>query len=604
MDIIIKSYLEEFSENFSLIKQHTESDRFELFSIYCALFNEYRQSNFNLNDVLTGKATQGIDGIAIIVNNKLCTSVKEISDLVEMNQYLDVKFIMIQSKKSEKFNGADIGNFLDWSIQFFKEENDLFTSSNMKNFLDMKDYIYNNAKYMIHRYPICKLYYMTSGMVNNNDKNLKNKVNNKIDELSKLNIFEKNNVFFLPCGVDELRSLYKKTHELSEVTIKFQKRTILSGIPDIEGAHYGLLPFKEFKKIIIDDNDNIKAVFDDNIRDYLETLSNPVNIAMQELLNSKNKIYFTLMNNGITVVCEEIIGPSDIITLKNYQIVNGCQTSHVLFHNRHLDIDELDIPIKIVSTKSNEIKANITRATNNQTSVSIVELESLTIFQKKLEDYFIAMGKDIFYERRTNQYRNTAIEKYKIISIELQVKIFSAMILDLPHTVSGNYGKLLKELNTQIFNNKHYLKTYYVSSLAYSKLINLFDTLYINENYWKFRFHILMIFKYLVTSQKTPDLKGKKEIEKYCDDLLNICKNEERFKEIIRDSINTLVLDVIKIDMSDRKSPELKSNTDMLYEYLKEKFIKFKNKTLMEYDENESIEEESRVLVQKSLFEL
>jgi hypothetical protein len=604
MDIIIKSYLQEFSENFGFLSQYTESDRFELFSIYCTLFNEYRLTSFNLHDVLTGKATQGIDGIAIIVNNKLCTSVKEIEDLVEMNKYLDATFIMIQSKISEKFSGADIGNFFDWSSQFFQDNNDLFTSENMKNFLDMKEYIYRNSKFMRNRSPICKLYYVTTGIWNN-DKNLTSKVNNRIQELLTLNIFENNKVHFIPCGAEELRSLYRKTNEVSEVTIKFQKKTILSDIPDVKVAYYGLLPFSEFKKIIIDENDNIKAVFDENIRDYLETLSNPVNADMQKVLDSKKNIYFTLMNNGITVVCEDIIGPSDNITLKNYQIVNGCQTSHVLFHNRHLNIDNLDIPIKIISTDNHEIKSDITRATNNQTAVSIVELEALTIFQKKLEDYFIAMGNEIFYERRTNQYRNTSIEKHKIISIEMQVKIFSAMILDLPHTVSGNYGKLLKDLKTEIFNQEHNLKIYYVCSLVYSKLLDLYNKLFIIDKYWKFRFHILMIFKYLVTSQKTPNLKAKKEIDKYCDDLLNICKNEDNFKRMIRDAVDILILDMIKIDIIDRKSPELKSNTDMLYNYLKEGFSKFNNMSFKEDNklENKS-EEKVNILIQKSLFEL
>lgn len=604
MDIIIKSYLQEFSENFSLLSQYTESDRFELFSVYCTLFNEYRLSSFNLHDVLTGKATQGIDGIAIIVNNKLCTSVNEIEDLVDMNNYLDVTFVMIQSKISEKFKGADIGNFFDWSIEFFKNNNNLFTSENMKNFLEMKEYIYRNSKYMRNSSPICKLYYVTTGKWNNDDKNLTNKVTNRVSELESLNIFESKKVIFSACGVDELRTLYRKTNELSEVTIKFQKKTILSDIPNVKVAYYGLLPFVEFKKIIIDENDNIKAVFDDNIRDYLDTLSNPVNTDMQEVLNSDNNIYFTLMNNGVTVVCEDIIGPSDNITLKNYQIVNGCQTSHVLFHNRHLNLDNLDIPIKIISTNDHDIKSDITRATNNQTSVSIEELEALTVYQKRLEDYYIAMGNKVFYERRTNQFRNKSIEKNKIISIEIQVKVFSSMVLDLPHIVSGNYGKLLKDKKLEIFNTVHNVIIYYTSALAYSRLLNLYDDLYIDEKYWKFRYHILMIFKYLVTSQKTPNLKAKNEIEKYCNNLLSVCNDQEKFKSIMQESVNVLTSDLLNIDLVDRKSAELKSNTDILYNYLREKFSKFKNKGLIEDIQLEN-KQEDRVstLTQKSLFE-
>lgn len=139
MNIIIKSFLKEFSQKFGLLSKYNESDRFEFFSIYCAIYNEFKSESFNLNDMLTGKATQGIDGICIIINNKICTSVKEIEDLIVLNNYLDVTFILIQSKTSEKFEGTDLGSFIDWVKYFFKEENNLFSSDNMKNFIEMKN---------------------------------------------------------------------------------------------------------------------------------------------------------------------------------------------------------------------------------------------------------------------------------------------------------------------------------------------------------------------------------------------------------------------------------------------------------------------------------
>jgi hypothetical protein len=41
---------------------------------------------------------QGIDGLAIIVNEHLVTNVKEIEDLKNFRKKLDVQFIFIQSK--------------------------------------------------------------------------------------------------------------------------------------------------------------------------------------------------------------------------------------------------------------------------------------------------------------------------------------------------------------------------------------------------------------------------------------------------------------------------------------------------------------------------
>jgi hypothetical protein len=609
MDKIIKSFLKEFSENFQLSHKYNESDRFEFFSIFCALYNEYRSTSFELHDFLTGKGTQGIDGLSIIVNNKICNSIQEIDDLIDINGYMDVTFILIQSKTSEKFDGADIGNFFDWTKHYFAADKNLFTSTNMQNFLDMKEHIYNKSNHMINRNPYCRMYYVTSGTWNKDDTNLSGKVNQKLKELKDLNLFENNKIEFHPCGIDELRNLYRKTKEKNEVNIKFEKRTSLSDIPDVKVAYSGLLPFHEFKKIIIDDNDNIRPVFDDNIRDFLETSNNEVNSDIEKSLKSNKKIYFSLMNNGVTVVAEDVNGPSDNISIQNYQIVNGCQTSHVLFKNRHnRDLEELFIPIKIIATNNHQIKSEITRATNNQTAVSRTELEALTLYQKKLEDFYKASGDFLYYERRTNQYKNSTIEKNKIINIEMQVKVYTSMVMDKPHVVTSNYGKLLKDFGQEIFNPAHSLLPYYVSAYMYSIFLDLYNSLSINEKYWKFRFHLIMLCKYIITGKRIPVSTKKKVVEGYCNEILFVLNDERKYREVFTKAIRILeqVGEEIAIH-NDRKAPELKTTTDILLDCIKKEYFLGNEKkvqvSIPSLTEQEISLKENK-LIQKSLFEL
>src|SRR5690606_3288991 len=127
------------------------------------------------------------------------------------------------------------------------------------------------------------------------------------------------------------------------------RKVTIPTIPQIKVAYSGMLPFSEFRNIIIDDSDNIKSVFEDNIRDYLEQESNPVNSDISNTLKSGELDSFCILNNGVTIVAEEVTGAGDNITLINYQIVNGCQTSNVLYENRHLpEIEKMHIPIKII----------------------------------------------------------------------------------------------------------------------------------------------------------------------------------------------------------------------------------------------------------------
>lgn len=204
MDAITRSFLDEFSRNKNITQLKPE-DRFEWFANYCIVNQEYDSIRFEIKNTLTGNSTQGIDGIAIIVNNKLCSSVKEISDLIEMNRILNVQFIFIQSKTSQKFDGTKIDGFFRWVKVFFDEGSaNTFASSEMKNFIEMKEFIYKNSSYMKERNPICKLYYVSSGKWNG-DIDLITIIDSNKKELDNTNLFQK--VEFYPCDAKKIQEL-------------------------------------------------------------------------------------------------------------------------------------------------------------------------------------------------------------------------------------------------------------------------------------------------------------------------------------------------------------------------------------------------------------
>ena len=87
-------------------------------------------------------------------------------------------------------------------------------------------------------------------------------------------------------------------------------------------GYSGIIPFKEYKKIIMDDGDSLRPVFDDNIRDFLG--NNPVNIEITNTLQNLNINSFCMLNNGITIIADKIQITGQKTTLTDYQIVNGC----------------------------------------------------------------------------------------------------------------------------------------------------------------------------------------------------------------------------------------------------------------------------------------
>ena len=70
MDRITLSMLKEFDDNMG-IEEKEPTLNFEYFVNYSIISDEYGTNDFELMDVSTGPGTQGMDGIGIIVNQKL-----------------------------------------------------------------------------------------------------------------------------------------------------------------------------------------------------------------------------------------------------------------------------------------------------------------------------------------------------------------------------------------------------------------------------------------------------------------------------------------------------------------------------------------------------
>lgn len=575
MDAITKSFLDEFVESKNY-HSFNLSEQFEMFTNFCIINKEYDSVSFDEKEISTGIATQGIDGIGIIVNNKLCSSKEEIEQLISINRFLTVTFVLIQSKTSSNFDGKLIDNFFRWTKVFFEDDPAEFITEEMKNFIEMKEFIYKNSKYMKERNPICHLYFCTTGKWTVDDNNLNKIITSNKSELDSLNLFD--NIEFFPTDSKKIQKLYRKTKEPVEAEIKFEKKVTIPTISKIKVAYSGMIPFSEFKKIIIDDSGKMKYVFNDNIRDYLQQENNQVNTDIANTIKIGALDSFCIYNNGVTIVADEISGAGDNITITNYQIVNGCQTSNVLYENRNVaGIDNMHIPIKIIVTDDNEIKSKITRATNNQTAVDAVELEALTEFQRNLEYYYESLISDeykLFYERRTNQFKNTDIPMNKIINRENQIKVFSSMILDKPHLVAGYYGKLIKDMGEEIFHNSHDYLLYYLSALTYYKFEE-----YCNKNIFdrvarRFRYQILLIFRFLINPSKVPNLNNKKAIDNFAEPILSILKNESLAIGKFEEAVNFLKSSELNLDFNDRKTVERKNTTDMIIEALKDKFLR------------------------------
>lgn len=549
MNQIIQKLIEDFLKE-NEIKSESKSKDFEKFCNYSVISNHYKR-NFVDNDISMGD-TQGIDGLATIVNGVLVKTEEEIEDLVSTNGYIEVEFTFIQSKISESFGVSDIGNFFSSVEDFFNPKPKITLTLEIRNSIKLKNKILDNVSKMTKGRPKIKLYYITTGKWNS-EITLENRIKQNKDILDTMGIFD--DINHKMCGSREIQDLYMRTKRNAICEFTFDKRISLNASDDVQEAYLGAINFTEFKKIIIDE-ENLKDVFYDNVRDFLgENIQ--VNRGIDESLKKQKFNTFCLLNNGVTIVAEQKTNVGDKFTIENYQVVNGCQTSHVLFNNKNLKgIENVVIPLKLIISKNENLQNEVIIATNSQTAIPKEQLEAFSKFQKELEMYYSSVIPEkakLFYERRQRQYKNIGIPVPKIVNIREQIKTFVAMFLGQPHLSSGYFSKAYKNNESKMFQSDHKFCPYYISSFAMYKLEKLFKDKELNKKYRITRYHLLMIFRILAAKTDTIPLSNSRKMDKYCQKLKEILLDNVKTKKIFTQAI-TIIDNVSEIDLEDQST--------------------------------------------------
>lgn len=509
MDRITTSYLKEFKKEQSLEKLK-ESDAFEHFANYC-IVSDIHDEEFSITDVHTGGGSDlGIDGISIIINGTLIESPEQVKDLAERSDTFDITFALIQAKTSSNFSWSEMSVFLDGVKDFFSEEIDVPINDHIKHNREIMKVIYDNSLKFRKKKPECRVYYVTTGEWVS-DQYLTARCEGRTRDIERMGIFSK--VYVTPLGADDIQDSYLRSKNSATARINFPNKVLLPDITGVSEAYLGTVPASEFVKIITDKIGNIKkSLFVENVRDFQEY--NTVNQEIKNTLNDPlEKEKFVVLNNGITIVARGLSVVRNNVDLTDYQIVNGCQTSHVLFHEADQLTEAVQVPLKIIATQEEEVINSIIMATNSQTEVTAEDLFAMGKFAKKLEKFLASYEEKqkIFYERRSKQYNATpGIEKVRIITKLQQIRAFAAMFLDEPHRASSYHTELHSQVGDKIFNDRHKLEPYYASAYGYYKLEFFFRNNAIPVSYKPARFQILMAFRYLSNPGTTPELHANK----------------------------------------------------------------------------------------------
>lgn len=187
-----------------------------------------------------------------------------------------------------------------------------------------------------------------------------------------------------------------------------------------------------------------EELFDSNVRDYEG--DNRVNAAIGKTLSEGGGSEFWWLNNGVTVLGDEVSGQQKTLTISRPLVVNGLQTSHVLHRSEvegTLDASRRanGIVVRVIESTNEEVRDRVIEGTNRQTPVPGTALMATDSEQIKLEQYLKIKG--FYYERRKNRYKNLGKPAATRVSMSLLAQIMITVLRGEPDQARARPSSIL-----------------------------------------------------------------------------------------------------------------------------------------------------------------
>jgi hypothetical protein len=385
--------------------------------------------------------------------------------------------------------------------------------------------------------PSCFLYYVTTGTWNN-EPDLLARVAAEISDLKKTGMFSQ--VRFFAVGAPQIHSWYRQSKNSISREFIWDKKVVVPEVSGVTAAYLGFLPAKDLLKLMCDEDGSIiKSLFYENVRDFLGVEG--INGEILTTLTSGNSDRFILMNNGVTMIARLLSTTGDKFVVGDYQVVNGCQTSHVLHACQAQLPDSVRIPFRLVHTQNDTVIEDVIRATNRQTEVKDDQFFAMKDFAKKLEAYFktFPVESRLYYERRPHQYDAQDIEKIRIITHQNLVRSVGAMFLGLPHVTTRRFRDLSAKVGKDMFVDTDKPEPYYVAALALYRLEQLFKNKKVDTKYKAARFQLLLVVRMLIDPSPLPKMNAH-DMTKRSLTMAEYLQNEQACENIFNHSIQVI----------------------------------------------------------------
>jgi len=494
MHRIIQAHFDSFIKSFGL-EADDEATQFEKFTTHCVIANRY-SSTFDLDDAVTSTGDDGIDGVSVIINESVATSAEDTRAIFAApRRNHDVDIIFVQAKRSEAFDLGDFLKFKEGILRFINQTPYAATDEVLVEARAMFDVVVKEVPKLRNGRPSLTARFVSTGIYQKPDA-LETALRDFIGQLTALGLFHEIDVRFL--DREDLTKLWVSTYSGIEASLPVFSHAALPNIVGIDEAYLAVVKASDFvNNLLVTTDGNLRGqVFEENVRSFLGE-DNVVNASIAATLASEGASRFPVLNNGITLVCPEVKLQGTTLHLTNYQIVNGCQTSNVLFQKRD-SLGDVMVNIKVVKTQLEDVFSDLVKATNSQSKVEDTQFLSLRPIIKRVENYFNTFeGEDsrLYLERRDRQYVGLGIPAVRISSLNNAAKCVAAMWCNKPE-LSGRYPKqMYDELTDTMFADNVKESVFYAACLTMYRFHLLVSNRTVPQNMKRFKWHVLTMVR-------------------------------------------------------------------------------------------------------------
>ena len=244
------------------------------------------------------------------------------------------------------------------------------------------------------------------------------------------------------------------------ITLAIDSKNLLYDVNDINKCIVASISAKELMKL---EGLQDQSLFSQNVR--LWSGNTRVNKDLMETIKKReeHKMFF-LYHNGISITCSQfdLNNSNTEITIKDYQVINGCQSLTSLYQNKHLLTDDIKILVKIIQVSRDTVIQKITKNANNQNAISLKDLKSNDRVQIELQNTFKEYyGDRIFYTIKRGE--DSTLPKITIDMVGQLIKAFYFGEPEKTHLKTKFYG----EQYEKIFNKDMNCHKIYLANLIF-----------------------------------------------------------------------------------------------------------------------------------------